>query len=80
MFSAPCGEAAVGSVSMQSYSLKAVRPVKAGMLTAWYFGAFAGELAAFAVVSATLHPLVTLPGYALGALANGAAEWSGGEG
>eukprot|EP00439_Symbiodinium_sp_Y106_P073568 s2010_g13.t3 len=73
-------EAAVGSVSMQSYSLKAVRPVKAGMLTAWYFGAFAGELAAFAVVSATLHPLVTLPGYALGALANGAAEWSGGEG
>ena len=73
MCSAPCGEAAVGSVSMQSYSLKAVRPVKAGMLTAWYFGAFAG-------VSATLHPLVTLPGYALGALANGAAEWSGGEG
>ncbi|CAE7251175.1 unnamed protein product [Symbiodinium sp. CCMP2456] len=72
-------EASVGRGSMQSYSLRAVRPVKAAMLTVWYFAAFAGELAAFAVVSATLHPLVTLPGYALGAMANGAAEWSGGE-
>ncbi|CAE7724039.1 unnamed protein product [Symbiodinium sp. KB8] len=73
-------EASVGSGSMQSYSLRAVRPVKAALLTVWYVAAFAGELAAFAVVSATLHPLVTLPGYALGALANGVAEWSGGEG
>ena len=45
------------------------------MLTAWYFGAFAAELAAFAVASATLHPVLTLPGYLLGAVANGAAAW-----
>ncbi|CAE7561913.1 unnamed protein product [Symbiodinium necroappetens] len=56
-------------------ALRAVRPVKAAMLTAWYFGAFAAELAAFAVASATLHPVLTLPGYLLGAVANGAAAW-----
>ncbi|CAE7684657.1 unnamed protein product [Symbiodinium microadriaticum] len=56
-------------------ALKAVRPVKAAMLTAWYFGAFAAELAGFAVASATLHPILTMPGYFL---ANGAAGcWVG---
>ncbi|CAE7941220.1 unnamed protein product, partial [Symbiodinium necroappetens] len=58
-------------------ALRAVRPVKAAMLSAWYFGAFAAELAGFAVASATLHPVLTLPGYFLGAVANGAAAWWG---
>ncbi|CAE7264719.1 unnamed protein product [Symbiodinium natans] len=56
-------------------ALKAVRPVKATALFAWYFAAFTAELAAFAVASATLHPIITLPGYLLGAVANGVATW-----
>ncbi|CAE6973356.1 unnamed protein product [Symbiodinium sp. KB8] len=56
-------------------ALKAVRPVKAALLFAWYFAAFAAELAAFAVASATLHPIIVVPGYLLGAVANGAATW-----
>ncbi|CAE7543082.1 unnamed protein product, partial [Symbiodinium microadriaticum] len=56
-------------------ALKAVRPVKAAMLSAWYLGAFAAELAAFAVASAVLHPMITVPGYLLGGMANGAAAW-----
>ncbi|CAE7790852.1 unnamed protein product [Symbiodinium necroappetens] len=59
-------------------ALRAVRPVKAAMLTAWYFGAFAAELAGFAVASATLHPVLTMPAYLLGAVANAAAAWWGG--
>ena len=55
--------------------MKAVRPVKANALFAWYFAAFSAELAAFAVASATLHPIITMPGYLLGAVANGAATW-----
>ena len=61
-----------------AYALKAVRPVKATALFAWYLGAFAAELAAFAVASATLHPIVIVPGYMLGAVANSAAAWWGG--
>ncbi|CAE6973672.1 unnamed protein product [Symbiodinium sp. CCMP2456] len=56
-------------------ALKAVRPVKAVLLSAWYWGAFAAELAAFAVASAVLHPIITVPGYLLGGMANGAAAW-----
>ncbi|CAE7568051.1 unnamed protein product [Symbiodinium sp. CCMP2456] len=65
-------------VGIEAYALKAVCPGKAMMVSAWYFGAFAAELAAFALVSATLHPLATLPGYLLGAAANGVAAWSSG--
>ena len=36
----------------------------------------AAELAAFAVASATLHPMI-LPGYMLGAVANRVAAWWG---
>ena len=61
-----------------AHALKAVRPKKATALFAWYLGAFAAELAAFAVASATLHPIVIVPGYMLGAVANGAAAWWGG--
>ena len=57
-----------------------MRPAKAALLFLWYFCTFAAELAAFSVVSATLHPLVTLPGYVLGAVANGAAQWWSGDG
>ncbi|CAE7275722.1 unnamed protein product [Symbiodinium necroappetens] len=64
-----------GGGNAQSYSLKAVRPMQATLLSVWYCGAFVAELAAFAVVSATLHPFVTLPAYMLGAAANGAAVW-----
>ncbi|CAE7712564.1 unnamed protein product [Symbiodinium sp. CCMP2592] len=70
----------LGGTPTSSYALKAVRPAKAAMLFLWYFCTFAAELAAFAVVSATLHPLVTLPGYVLGALANGVAQWWSGDG
>ncbi|CAE7272541.1 unnamed protein product [Symbiodinium necroappetens] len=59
-------------------ALRAVRPVKAALLLTWYFGAFTAELAGFAVASATLHPVLTLPGYFLGAAANAAASWWGG--
>eukprot|EP00439_Symbiodinium_sp_Y106_P071147 s123_g12.t1 len=65
-------------VGIEVYALKAVCPAKAMMVSAWYFVAFAAELAAFALVSATLHPLATLPGYLLGAVANGVAAWSAG--
>ena len=61
-----------------THALKAVRPMKATALFAWYLGAFAAELAAFAVASATLHPVLIVPGYMLGAVANGAAAWWGG--
>ncbi|CAE7712608.1 unnamed protein product [Symbiodinium sp. CCMP2592] len=64
--------------SGEAYALKAVRPVKATALFAWYLGAFGAELAAFAVASATLHPTMIVPGYMLGAVANGAAAWCGG--
>ena len=64
-----------GGGNAQSYSLKAVRSVQVTLLSVWYCGAFVAELSAFAVVSATLHPLATLPGYLLGAVANGAAVW-----
>ena len=62
-----------------SIALRAARPVKAALLTMWYFAAFAAELAAFAVVSTTLHPLVTIPGYLLGAMANAVANLIGGD-
>ena len=69
----------VGSgADAEAYALKAVRPKKATALFAWYLGAFAAELAAFAVASATLHPIVIVPGYVLGAVANSAAAWWGG--
>ena len=73
LFKTPCkvGDGA----KAEAAALRAVRPVKAAMFTAWYFGAFTAELAAFAVASATLHPVLTLPGYLLGAVANGAAAW-----
>eukprot|EP00439_Symbiodinium_sp_Y106_P038916 s338_g4.t1 len=71
------GEVDAGS-DASAYALKAVRPVKATALFAWYLGAFAAELAAFAVASATLHPIVIVPGYMLGAVANSAAAWWGG--
>ncbi|CAE7668728.1 hypothetical protein AK812_SmicGene22555 [Symbiodinium microadriaticum] len=45
------------------------------MLFAWYSGAFVAELAAFAVANATVHPVITVPGYLLGAVANAAAAW-----
>ena len=61
-----------------AYALKAIRPMKATALFAWYLGAFTAELAAFAVASATLHPIVIVPGYMLGAVANTAAAWWGG--
>jgi len=68
----------LNGTNAEPYAFKAVRPVKAALFTAWYFCAFAGELAAFAVVSATLHPCATLPGYLLGAAADGvAAVWGG---
>ncbi|CAE7910751.1 unnamed protein product, partial [Symbiodinium necroappetens] len=60
------------------YALKAVRPFKTAMCSVWYGAAYAAELAAFAVASAVLHPLVTMPGYLLGAVANGAAAWFAG--
>ena len=59
-------------------ALRAVRPVKAALLLTWYFGAFAAELAGFAVASATLHPVITMPAYLLGAVANASAAWWGG--
>ncbi|CAE7528712.1 unnamed protein product [Symbiodinium microadriaticum] len=62
-----------------SIALRAARPVKVALLTMWYFAAFAAELAAFAVVSTTLHPLVTIPGYLLGAMANAVANLIGGD-
>ncbi|CAE7568060.1 unnamed protein product [Symbiodinium sp. CCMP2456] len=68
-----------GGIPTTSYALKAARPTKAAMLSLWYFCTFAAELAAFSVVSATLHPFVTLPGYVLGAVANGAAQWWSGD-
>ena len=58
-----------------AHAFKAVRPKMATALFAWYLGAFAAELAAFAVASVTLHPIVIVPGYMLGAVANGAAHW-----
>ena len=67
-----------GGSDANAYALKAVRPKKATALFAWYLGAFAAELAAFAVASATLHPIVIVPGYMLGAVANTAAAWWGG--
>ena len=79
----PLGQAEVGGVGgtpTTAYALKAVRPAKTALLFLWYFCTFAAELAAFSVVSATLHPLVTLPGYVLGAVANGAAQWWSGDG
>ena len=78
-FQDPVREAENGAKEAATYSLKAVRPVKAAALSAWYLCAFAGELAAFAVVSTTLHPIATVPGYLLGAVANGAAQWWSGE-
>jgi len=71
------GEVGSGA-DAEAYALKAVRPKKATALFAWYVGAFTAELAAFAVASATLHPIVIVPGYMLGAVANGAAAWWGG--
>ena len=67
-----------GGSDATTHALKAVRPMKATALFAWYLGAFAAELAAFAVASATLHPVLIVPGYMLGAVANGAAAWWGG--
>ncbi|CAE7731085.1 unnamed protein product [Symbiodinium sp. CCMP2592] len=64
-----------GSDGAKLPALKAVRPATFTALFAWYLGAFAAELAAFAVASATLHPLVIVPGYMLGAVANSAAAW-----
>eukprot|EP00439_Symbiodinium_sp_Y106_P031134 s3092_g3.t1 len=71
------GEVKAGAVA-SAYALKAIRPMKATALFAWYLGAFTAELAAFAVASATLHPIVIVPGYMLGAVANTAAAWWGG--
>ncbi|CAE7731105.1 unnamed protein product [Symbiodinium sp. CCMP2592] len=71
-------EVSNGSGGAETPALKAVRPAKAAALFAWYLGAFAAELAAFAVASATLHPILIVPGYMLGAAANGAAAWWGG--
>ena len=57
----PCmGGGGADAAGSPSFALRAVRPVKATLLTAWYFAAFAAELAAFAVVSTTLHPMVTI--------------------
>ena len=64
-----------GSDGAKLPALKAVRPVTFTALFAWYLGAFAAELAAFALASATLHPIVIVPGYMLGAVANSAAAW-----
>ena len=79
----PLGQAEVGSLGgppTTSYALKAVRPTEAAMLFSWCFCTFAAELAAFGVVRATLHAFVPLPGYVLGAVANGAAQWWSGDG
>ena len=47
----------LNGTNAEPYAFKAVRPVKAALFTAWYFCAFAGELAAFAVVSFDLASL-----------------------
>ena len=58
-----CVQVVNGTDTGGAEALKAVRPVKAALLFAWYFAAFAAELAAFAVASATLHPIIVVPGY-----------------
>ncbi|CAE6973350.1 unnamed protein product [Symbiodinium sp. KB8] len=71
-------EVSTGTDGAEAHALKAVRPVKVAVFFAWYLGAFVAELAGFAVASATLHPIITVPGYLLGAVANGAAaRWGG---
>ena len=67
-----------GTDRAEAHALKAVRPAKVALFFAWYLGAFVAELAGFAVASATLHPIITVPGYLLGAVANGASARCGG--
>ena len=74
----PCMGGEADAAGSPSFALRAVRPVKAALLTAWYFAAFAAELAAFAVVSTTLHPMVTIGGYLFGAMANAVTHHLGG--